>query len=1325
MRGGLAGFAILSTMRSDDEKLAKRGTSEDLLDLLQAELGGGKSGLGSGSNRYEHLGEVARGGMGIILKVRDRGFRRDLAMKVLPDHKLDLGSIGAESHNMSRFLDEAQVTGQLEHPGVIPVYDVGIDEDGRLYFTMRLVKGITLAQVFDKARSQSDGWTQTRALNILIRVCETMAFAHEKGVVHRDLKPANIMVGRFGETYVMDWGLAKVTGDTRQRERDESMQSVLTTTRADRNATGDSSYATLDGAVMGTPAYMPLEQARGELERLGPRSDVYSVGALLYHLLSGRAPYELDGEDNGAAAILLRVIEEELKSLDRNAPDCPDELIAICSKAMAREPEDRYESMIAFADDLHAYLDDRVVSAYRTGAVVELKKWVRRNRGLAASLMIAVVIAIAGLGGISFVQSQARTTAEKQNALLEASNVKLDEERTRTASARDLARANEEVALANERVALWQSYVGNVGAANAALDNGGSTEARRRLDLTSPTNRGWEWNYLSNRVDGSLRSLTGATTFLYTLDVHPFEDLVASAGGKYLDLGNPDYSIRIWNFETGELQKVFEGHKAEVGGLAFSPGGDAIASSDADAKIIVRDLETGTIFAQSDGLGRTIDFHPGGQWIAATNAVEESLLLWDFLRDQVVARVALGFRPLCLRCSPDGKLIVVGGRDGLIRVFDSNLNLIKTLDATGKGGFTQFSTTGNKIFGTVDLDFSPDGARLASATSNMNLRTWDLATGEWLDFYREGSGSPHHVRWHPSGSWIVSSDWSGALNFWNAETAEPLDVVRGHNAPETGLRFSANGERLLSSAMDFVVKVWDALPGSSDTFAQGMDVPIFLPYKLAFSTDGGLVAWRKAIDQIAITDVKTGELISAIWVPAKIDSVIALQFNGEELLMVSGSGKASQWDARTGELVSRVELEAECYGAAFNRDCSKLAVVCAAAGERSTNTLLQLLEVETGDILWSDALSIEWPDSLIGVDESGFQVDLQFARQDSVLIGSGESQFMAWESETGESIWDSKKERSTTGLAIDPNGEWFAALSFNSLDSGLFIYSIESGELINRFATHTLPAVLDVTPDGSRIVTGNWNGSIDFWSPEKGEVLSLSLHSDVVHCLAFSRDGTIFASQGDQRLGLWNSTPVSQRTSERSMGANRERYQHEVGARVDKLYAQHLHKQGVANEILNATGFSRVQRDAALLEARRRNQDPASLSSKVRIRIVNSALTPSEYLDALEAAQYCIQSSPQGPYMHDLLGGTQYRMGLYNEAIQSFNRADDLRDPSVIPFPMAIFFRAMSYSQSGDADQANGYWKQAERELLSPAHSASAKMLGRILSTECRALLGE
>ena len=368
--------------------------------------------------RYQLGEELARGGMGAVLRVWDESLRRDLAMKVVlsnEDRATQGPTHAPDPRTLGRFLEEAQVTGQLDHPGIVPVHELGVSEERGVYFTMKLVRGEDLRAVFAKVREGEEGWTKTRALGVLLKVCEAMAYAHDKGVIHRDLKPANVMVGKYGEVYVMDWGLARVRGE--EDRHDLRLRSTVTTAvRTARTEAADESpfvpILTMDGTVVGTPAYMPPEQAEGRREELGPRSDVYAMGAMLYELLTGQAPYVRPGSRASPLMILGALVSGPPKPVHELAPGVAAELEAICEKAMAREPEERYRDMGELAADLSAYLEHRVVRAYRTGAVVELRKWVERNKGLAATSAAALIALVAGLITSSVLFVEARDNAE-------------------------------------------------------------------------------------------------------------------------------------------------------------------------------------------------------------------------------------------------------------------------------------------------------------------------------------------------------------------------------------------------------------------------------------------------------------------------------------------------------------------------------------------------------------------------------------------------------------------------------------------------------------------------------------------------------------------------------------------------------------------------------------------------------------------------------------------------------------------------------------------------------------------------------------------------
>ena len=398
---------LLSTAQAGDP--APVGPSPEeraAIERLLAELSA-QSGF---QDRYVFEGEIGQGGMGVVYRVLDQKLDRRLALKVirgrhgaLPGAQLSPPS----ARQLARFLNEARITSQLDHPGIVPVHEAGADEEGRVYFTMKLVQGRTLAELLELHAVGNERWTLARMLGILQRVCEAVAFAHERGVIHRDLKPSNVMVGDFGEVYVMDWGLARRLGveeepaaRSMQQAVDDELSRGLTLTR--------------EGELVGSPAYMSPEQARGESAAMGPWSDVYALGAILHELLAGRAPYEKVGEQATAAQILARAAAgpaEELVS--RTAPP---ELVAICHKAIAWRREQRYANVRELAADIERFLAGRTVKAMRTGAWIEARKWVQRNRSLASALAAAVLILVAGVIGTSIFAARADEKAREADA---------------------------------------------------------------------------------------------------------------------------------------------------------------------------------------------------------------------------------------------------------------------------------------------------------------------------------------------------------------------------------------------------------------------------------------------------------------------------------------------------------------------------------------------------------------------------------------------------------------------------------------------------------------------------------------------------------------------------------------------------------------------------------------------------------------------------------------------------------------------------------------------------------------------------------------------
>ena len=546
--------------------------SKELLDRLQIEV--------PNSGRYKFRAVVGRGGGGVVLKVWDTKLHRSLAMKVVLG-RTENQAIGdtpnVDARTLTRFVDEARIASQLNHPGIVPVHELGTDETGRAFFTMKLVHGEDLSRVFHHVRTGEDGWNETRALGVLLRACEAMSFAHEKDVVHRDLKPANIMVGRHGEVYVMDWGLARVLGeedhrDLRLKQPPSASSSLVDSLRrGEREEAPDSPLVTMDGTVIGTPAYMSPEQARGEQGNVGTQSDVYAFGAMLYELLAGQPPFIPSGERVSPQMIVMRALEGPPKPLSELAPDASQVLVAICERAMQREPIKRYADVSALATDLRAYLERRVVGAYESGKWAETRMWMRRNRALTTSIAAGILILIAGL--VFSLSEKARAdrfanekaeqarAAEKARDMAQASERRATKATEAAVLSADRARsAKEETDLRSLELGR-QLYVTSVLAAQSALANHEHENASRYLDSAPERLRGWEWKFLSASTDNSILRIgdppppdEDLSPFGKALSVSALESSEFSPDGQQILTTHKRGRISLWSATSGQSQ---------------------------------------------------------------------------------------------------------------------------------------------------------------------------------------------------------------------------------------------------------------------------------------------------------------------------------------------------------------------------------------------------------------------------------------------------------------------------------------------------------------------------------------------------------------------------------------------------------------------------------------------------------------------------------------------------------------------------------------------------------------------------------------------------
>jgi len=767
------------------------------------------------SSLYQRSMEVARGGMGRIVVARDRRLRRWVAVKELLDSSVD----------SRRFEREALITAKLQHPNIVRVYEAGLWPSGEPFYAMEMVRGLSLDVVIGQKKTLDD---RLALLPNVIATADALAYAHSQRIIHRDLKPGNILVGNFGETVVIDWGLAKDLDQVSELPSQPSQlrpqpDGLAADTQPDPLPATDEADSknmgslTQVGSVLGTPTYMPPEQARGDT--VDERADVYAIGAILYSVLTGRAPYRGRSSED----VLVAVLSGPPATVESLAPAAPPDLCAVVRRAMAASLDDRYPTASELAADLRRFQTGQLVKAHHYSRAQILRRWARRNR--AVLLVIGSALALlATIGAFSVrrivverdranearrsaVDARTKAEAAEHRALLRADELMLSQ-------ARQALDKDPSLSLAWLKELTAASTVGERVRTilEEAVRRGVSRVLRGHTDdidylRYAPDGKGIASGSDDRTVrlwslpDGQSRLLAGHTGKVHALAWSPDGHTVAS--------GSVDQTVRLWDFTSGDSRTLI-GHRGTVRSIAFSPDGTILITGSQDKTLRAWQLPVGTplwTVPHSDEL-RGVAFSPDGTLVASCTA-DGKVGIWDAHTGKGQLLVGKHAIVRLVRFSPDSKLLVSAGEDNEIHIWDVATHQSRTL----KGHEDVVK----------DVAFSPDGHLLVSVSQDRMVRLWQVATGH-SQVLGEHTGGIKAVVFSPDGRRVASGGSDQVIRVFDLEAGGAPRLLRGHSAAVKALAFSPDSHSLASSSDDDSVRWWPlervTLPGADAPAAE-------------------------------------------------------------------------------------------------------------------------------------------------------------------------------------------------------------------------------------------------------------------------------------------------------------------------------------------------------------------------------------------------------------------------------------------------------------------------------------------------------------------------